>query len=449
MSYGHNGGPPLSPDSGWVAIARSMREHPIVGFHLHATPCDANRGAMQPALAFIDLIMECRYQPGSVNNNGRIMRLDRGQLVGATSWLALRWNWTPKAVRGWLDKLEAHGMISLGIETTPGTSQVHDASELDRSGVRSKGRFANVITICNYDKYQLSKHDRGQVDGQDEGQVEGRLRAGCGQVAGRSDAIYPRARETKEQGNQGTSLPPGVAAPTPESPAPAPQAAVEQVKDLLGQLGLSVEELRQQAEAKQRKALRAQQTAAENERTRSTTDAGLSIYNKAAAHFGFSLCESFTEKRRARMAKRIDDIGGIENFRQALWAIRHDEFLLGRKAKPGGRPFRLTIDLLLSTDTGMGDVLGRLMDLAKNGDRIEAQTASNGKSWGWWRDDLDKLKVLKADYWQRRFDALRPNGTWPWWELGPPPGHAEALIDWDAVMGMKLSEIYRGEVEHA
>lgn len=153
MSIGHNGGPPLNRNSGWIAIARSMRDHPIVGFHLHAKPADANRGAMQPALAFIDLIMECRYEDGFVMNAGRKMAIGRGQLVGAVSWLAARWNWTPMAVRIWLDKLEADEMISRHV---PGASESN----------KHVGKAATIITLSNYDKFQLCEYAEQQTEQQ-------------------------------------------------------------------------------------------------------------------------------------------------------------------------------------------------------------------------------------------------------------------------------------------
>jgi hypothetical protein len=150
---GHNGAPTFSPEGGWIAIARSMRNHPIVGFHLFAKPCDPARGAVQPALAFIDLLMECRYESGFVMNGGRKMEVKRGQLIGAVSWLAHRWNWTPMAVRIWLDKLEADAMISRHI---PGASD-HN---------KHVGRVATVISLCNYDQYQASAADRQQTEQQ-------------------------------------------------------------------------------------------------------------------------------------------------------------------------------------------------------------------------------------------------------------------------------------------
>lgn len=139
-----------------MAIARSMRDHPIVGFHLFAKPCDPDKGATQPAVAFIDLIMDCKYEAGFVVNGGRKMAIQRGQLVGAVSWLAARWNWTPKAVRIWLDKLEADGMISRLVPVVA------------KEG-KHQGKVATIITLCNYEKYQTGGDDDGPLEGQTNG----------------------------------------------------------------------------------------------------------------------------------------------------------------------------------------------------------------------------------------------------------------------------------------
>lgn len=184
---GHNGGPPLTRSAGWIAIARSIRHHPLVGFHLFAKPCDANRGATQPALAFIDLIMECRYEDGAVMNGGNKMVVKRGELVGAISYLANRWNWTPKAVRGWLDRLEADGMIARfqrsadGVETEP------------KKG-NQNGNQASVLRLCNYDAYQ-SRFD-------DDWQSKGQSRGNQGAIEGQSKGNNNKDNKgTKEQEN--------------------------------------------------------------------------------------------------------------------------------------------------------------------------------------------------------------------------------------------------------
>jgi hypothetical protein len=191
---GHNNPPPDDEDAtldrdGWVAIARAMRDHWLVGFGQRVEPCDDDRGSFSRTEAWLDLIMECRYAAGTVNNNGRKMRLERGQLLGAVSWLANRWNWTPKTVRGFLDRLEEEGMI---LRFAPSADDVLSGHQKGRH----KGKLSTVLTVSKYSLYQLG--DR--VKGQDAGQVEGKLWASSGHDQGN---IYKE--ETKEQGNKETS----------------------------------------------------------------------------------------------------------------------------------------------------------------------------------------------------------------------------------------------------
>lgn len=193
---GHNGGPSLDEDDisfdrdGWIAVARGIRDHWLVGFGHAVSPVDPSRGSFSRTEAWLDLIMECQYKSGTVNNGGRKMRLERGQLVGAVSWLANRWNWTPKTVRGFLDKLEDEGMIT---RFAPGIEGSPDNSLNGNQKGKQKGKQAAVLTVCKYALYQLGKREEGQATGQ----VEGTQRARKGQAEGN---IYKE--ETKEQGNK-------------------------------------------------------------------------------------------------------------------------------------------------------------------------------------------------------------------------------------------------------
>lgn len=178
VGIGHNGSPPLiETRNGWVAISREMRTHWLVGFGQAVRPMDPEKGALSRAEAWIDLIMECKYEAGSVRNGGARMDLFPGQMLGAVSWLANRWNWTPKTVRGFLDKLVDDGMI-----------------ELAKPGVENgeqKGKQSSVLTVCNYSDYQVV---RGS-----EGLAEGTQRASKGQAKGN---IYKDNTSTREQGNK-------------------------------------------------------------------------------------------------------------------------------------------------------------------------------------------------------------------------------------------------------
>lgn len=447
MTYGHNGGPPLAPidpkAAGWIRVNRDIRDHHLVGFGRTVTPCDPKRGSYSRAEAFLDLVMECRYNEGKVNNGGKVMTIMPGQLVGAISWLASRWNWTPKTVRWFLAQLETDGMIS---RTTVSPDNVQTKPQRGNQN----GNQANIITICNYSKYQAVDYTQGQSDWQssgNQGAIEGQSK---GNIY-KEEQLY---KGTREQIDSSIAAP---ASATPEPPAIdkdqiLASMGIDQMQlDMLRQLAdpARAEAFQQFAAKQQSKRLRAERTANDNAKRAADADQAYSLYNKAAAHWGFSLCEARTEPRTRRLLQRIDDIGGIENFRLALRAIGKDPFLSGRTPpKPGQKPFRLDMERLLSTDSRMGDVLAKLLDLAGVTDGDEHGPSPNGRVWGWWRSEMEKLKSLPADYWRRRIDTLKPNGTWPWWELGAPPGHDETIVHPDVVAELGLEEIYKGQVKH-
>lgn len=213
----HNGGPPLDDNpfgrDGYMKIGRAIRSHPLVGFGKYVEPADESRGfCYSRGEAWLDLLMECRYAPGEVMNKGRKMEIKPGQLLGAVSWLAHRWNWTPKTVRWFLDKLQGDAMIERDIEiaSNPSTEQISPAPDQylngihkgNRNGKRASpfnGNQAAVISICNYDIYQLAVYAQRQAieqpQGQPTGQAHGDRAATEGQAHGNT--------LIKEEGNKG------------------------------------------------------------------------------------------------------------------------------------------------------------------------------------------------------------------------------------------------------
>lgn len=225
---GHNGGPSLDsdeyPDSGgFVAIARSIRSHPIVGFGI--------KGPYAPAEAWIDLIMECRYREGRVVNGGVVMTINPGQLVGAVSWLAQRWDWTPKQVRTFLEKLEEDGMITKGYHAQKSLSENDDTKNGTQNG-NHKGKQSHFITICNYEIYQFVQRAKGQMDGQTEGQSNGKQEANDGQTKGNN---IRNNKETREQETQEKEI----SQPAPIEAAAPPSVVTREGEEHIG-LGVIV-----------------------------------------------------------------------------------------------------------------------------------------------------------------------------------------------------------------
>lgn len=206
VPFGHNGGPSMYQakvvDSGWVRVERDVRNHHLVGFGKSVAPADPARGfAYSRAEAWLDLIMECRYSHSEVINKGRRMTIEPGQLLGAISWLAHRWNWTPKQVRTYLDNLEADEMIRRSPQSSarPYTNDVDPVSESSKSGSEQgnqqgnrngnyKGNHATVISVCNFAIYQMAidaaMESRGQPKGQPNWQTNGNQGATEGQPKG-------------------------------------------------------------------------------------------------------------------------------------------------------------------------------------------------------------------------------------------------------------------------
>jgi hypothetical protein len=370
---GHNGGP---MDEGWIARHRSVRDHWLVGHGIQVKPADeARKRCHTQGEAWEDLLMECRYADGTVNNGGHKMELRRGELIGAVSWLANRWNWTPKTVRRFLDQLENDHMIEL---KKPGSE----------NGTQ-KGKQATVVSVCNYDNYQ----SYGEAKGQAKGQPEGKQRASRGQAEGN---IYKDNKGTKEQ----------------EDTPPPPKGGEGSGEMFAGR------------EPEPPKA----------DRDRRDVAAAFEVYGKAAEHFGLAKCQAITAARSRRMAKRLADIGGVENFKAALRALGSTsdplvKFLRGKApTRNGESPFRLDIDRLLQTDGNLGDVLARLLDTA-----AAAHSAQQDATPAW--------AVWSPEEWDRQIDA-NANGIWPWAKLGPPPGSKGCACPPDIVVRRRLTELY-------
>lgn len=98
------------------------------------------------ASAWIDLLLMAAWKEHLLPD-GRIQK--RGQVFTSQCALSLRWDWTLKRVRCFLERLRKHGMITF--------------LPYERCGT--------IITICNYESYQNEK--QGTTEGHTEGQSEG------------------------------------------------------------------------------------------------------------------------------------------------------------------------------------------------------------------------------------------------------------------------------------
>lgn len=116
---------------GYIPISRRLFEHPFW--------CEER--IFSRFEAWIDLLQEARFEDTKELINNRLVTVMRGQIPISLRYLGTRWGWSTKKVNSFLDMLLSDKMIKK--ETPKETGQT-------------------VVTICNYDKYNLDSETRKQ-----------------------------------------------------------------------------------------------------------------------------------------------------------------------------------------------------------------------------------------------------------------------------------------------
>lgn len=145
-----------SGNAGWFAVSRLIFEHHVVGAGQAVDPADPNKGAYSKMEAWLWLIANASFEERRVINKGREITLQIGELMGATSYLASIWNWTPETVRWFTKRLEQTVMI---------TRYCHEQR------TNRNTNQAQIISICNYGDYQVNKVRKPQPKPQAEHQA--------------------------------------------------------------------------------------------------------------------------------------------------------------------------------------------------------------------------------------------------------------------------------------
>jgi hypothetical protein len=115
-------------------MARGWMDHPVFRGERYTR-----------AQAWLWLIENATWKPHKVLVDGKIITLKRGQLSYSVRYLAAAWSWRRSRVDRFLKILVAETMVD---------------TRCSKTGTAS-GTAQNVITICNYDKYQRRSSTSG------------------------------------------------------------------------------------------------------------------------------------------------------------------------------------------------------------------------------------------------------------------------------------------------
>jgi hypothetical protein len=93
--------------------------------------------------AWLWLVGEAAWKPKRIRTPHGMVQLERGQLVHSQRFLAEKWRWDRSRVRNFLALLDSEKMAT---QLRP---------SLDPASTQQKAQVTNILTICNYDKYQF------------------------------------------------------------------------------------------------------------------------------------------------------------------------------------------------------------------------------------------------------------------------------------------------------
>jgi hypothetical protein len=243
--------------------------------------------------AWVWMISAAVFADCRVRANSKPVNLKRGQLTYSIRFLAQQWQWHRSRVERFLNRLKTERMI----ETDRETGQI-------------------IITICNYDKYQLipGYGETSETPSETPSEIPSETPSDAGQNAitiCNYDKYQPVPRDTE------------TASETPSQTAS--ETASETNKNIIynNTIYNNGEDIRANKP--------------------NPVSEMVEEWNSLAAECGLGSVQRITDKRKRSAPLRLTEIGGMDGWRACLDKIRGSQFLRGQTTK-----WRVTFDWLMS-----------------------------------------------------------------------------------------------------
>lgn len=279
-------------ESGWFLLSRCFWNHPVVGARAGGPrPSKDYPQPLDYGWAWLWLLREGSFKDRQKTVNGRAYPLAVGELVASIGFMSNAWGWSPKAVRKFIEKLGAHGMLKWGTQ---------------------KGRETRTLTICNYPKYQFWLQDQGHSQGHKE------ARKGA----------TTRNKDSKQL------------LKTPPTPSRGDEPVLDCVAeaDLLNEPKVGHDRLTKTGDAAARSA--------------SEVKIAFDLWNATAKKYGLQTSTRLSAAKAAKIRARLAE-DGLEGWNKALAEVSRSKLLRGKvKPKDGSkRPWAATLDFLLQASS--------------------------------------------------------------------------------------------------
>lgn len=262
--------------------------------------------------AAIWLVVHAVWRKISVRVNSRSVTLERGECCYSMRYLAEAWECSKSAAHLRLRHFEKNGFIGTAVKTG-----------------------LTIITLCNYDQYQISKDDARTADGTGSGQTRDRLgtnkkernkgNKGNEESKGDSSLVF----SIQPEGQLLTNAEDGrveVLTPPPGGHPPLIVASGRETEENPNAAGDTLSPLIAEAQAPEVVAVR--------------------MWNAMAEKAGLSQAQKISRRRRAGLERRLKDAGGLDGWEVALEKVASSPFMTGNSASG----WRATLDFVLKED---------------------------------------------------------------------------------------------------
>jgi hypothetical protein len=167
------------------------------------------------------------------------------------------------------------------------------------------------------------------------------------------------------------------------------------------------------------------------------------LYNLTAQRIGLPTARSLTPQRKRSLDARLRE-HGLDGWMTAMANLAASKHCRGEN----DRGWRADFEFCLQAKSLARLIEGAYGMAAQNLAKPTDPDPVNGVKWGWWRPKAETYRAWSTDEWEKALERYPPNGTWPWWQIGPPPGNPECLVPPSIVERNNWADVYRGQITH-
>jgi hypothetical protein len=141
--------------------------------------------------AWIDLLLMANHKENRTYVRGIQVDIKRGQVLASEDFLADRWRWSRGKVRRFLDALSSKKPNEIDDQNLVECSQGKTVQQTVQQIVQHKNNVCTLLTILNYESYQLNGQTNGTAGGTASSTADGQQTDTPNNVKNEKESLTP------------------------------------------------------------------------------------------------------------------------------------------------------------------------------------------------------------------------------------------------------------------